>query len=232
MSAMTVFDYQGNDISFDFGNNYKMINATQMAKPFGKRPSKFLELPSTKRFIGVLDRRSDVQKSVITIRGNFSNNKPQGTWMHEKLALKFAAWLSPDFELWVYDRIQELLLTGSTSIQQRPKTTAEIILQQAEFMVAMERRQIQLQQEQEVLQEKVKDLEIKTATRPNYFTVIGYSMYIGRKVSLQESQKIGRAASRYCKLNGLTIDKVTDQRYGRVNSYPEEALQLAFEKLF
>jgi len=30
--------------------------------------------------------------------------------MHRKLALKFAAWLSPEFELWVYDRIEELLL--------------------------------------------------------------------------------------------------------------------------
>jgi hypothetical protein len=25
-----------------------------------------------------------------------------GTWMHRILALKFAAWLSPKFELWVY----------------------------------------------------------------------------------------------------------------------------------
>lgn len=40
----------------------------------------------------------------------------QGTWMDEKLALKFAAWLSPYFELWVYDRIEELLLTGRTEI--------------------------------------------------------------------------------------------------------------------
>lgn len=26
----------------------------------------------------------------------------QGSWMDEKLALKFAAWLSPRFELWVW----------------------------------------------------------------------------------------------------------------------------------
>lgn len=38
--------------------------------------------------------------------------------MHEKLALKFAAWLSPEFELWVYDRIQELLLQGHTAIRE------------------------------------------------------------------------------------------------------------------
>gem|GEM_PF-4820113 len=31
--------------------------------------------------------------------------------MHEKLALKFAARLSPEFELRVYDKIHELLTT-------------------------------------------------------------------------------------------------------------------------
>lgn len=29
--------------------------------------------------------------------------------MHRVLALKFAAWLSPDFELWVYSTIEHLL---------------------------------------------------------------------------------------------------------------------------
>lgn len=44
----------------------------------------------------------------------------QGTWMDEKLALKFAAWLATNFELWVYDRIHELLTTGKTELQNRP----------------------------------------------------------------------------------------------------------------
>jgi phage antirepressor YoqD-like protein len=35
--------------------------------------------------------------------------------MHQKLALKFAAWLNPEFELWVYDRIEELLRHGITA---------------------------------------------------------------------------------------------------------------------
>ncbi|GJM34786.1 MAG: hypothetical protein DHS20C18_37870 [Saprospiraceae bacterium] len=36
----------------------------------------------------------------------------------QKLALKFAAWLSPRFELWAYDRIQELLLSGETRLRE------------------------------------------------------------------------------------------------------------------
>jgi hypothetical protein len=40
--------------------------------------------------------------------------------MDKKLALKFAVWLSPEFELWVYDRIQELLTTARQSSRRRP----------------------------------------------------------------------------------------------------------------
>lgn len=33
------------------------------------------------------------------------------------LALKFAAWLSPYFEVWAYERIQELLTTGEARLR-------------------------------------------------------------------------------------------------------------------
>lgn len=35
MSNITKFDYEGQSISFEFSDGNKMINATQMAKPFG-----------------------------------------------------------------------------------------------------------------------------------------------------------------------------------------------------
>jgi phage antirepressor YoqD-like protein len=93
-----------------------MVNATEMAKPFGKRPSKWLELPSTKDFLKAL---SDVRKSDITLvytkKGNFSNDEEQGTWFHEDVALEFARWLSPVFAVWCNDRIKELLLSSSNN---------------------------------------------------------------------------------------------------------------------
>lgn len=38
MENLTVFNYNGNEIAFKEGDNM-MINATQMAKPFNKRPN-------------------------------------------------------------------------------------------------------------------------------------------------------------------------------------------------
>lgn len=111
---MQVFRYNGKEITFDFGDGVKMVNATEMAKVFNKTPYEFVRLPQTSRFITALSN-TGLSRNTITrsIRGNSEHS---GTWMHEKLALKFAAWLSPEFELWVYDCIRELLTTGTVSL--------------------------------------------------------------------------------------------------------------------
>jgi phage antirepressor YoqD-like protein len=84
-----------------------MINATHMGKAFGKKPNDFLKVEQTKEFIKALELKSNII-AFKTVKGRHH----AGTWMHKKLALKFAGWLNPEFELWVYDRIEELLTNG------------------------------------------------------------------------------------------------------------------------
>jgi len=64
-----------------------MVNATQMAKPFGKLPNEFLRLPSTTTLIKAIAGKSRIalNQLVVTKRGG---NNP-GTWMHEDVALDF-----------------------------------------------------------------------------------------------------------------------------------------------
>ena len=87
-------------------DNSLMVNATQMAKQFNKRPVDWLRLPSTISFIEEL---SSVRKShtsefqaVITKVGSPENGG--GTWFHEDLALEYARWLSPGYSIWTNDR--------------------------------------------------------------------------------------------------------------------------------
>ena len=119
-----VFEYNGHNISFDFGNGNRMINATEMAKAFGKKPAHFLRIKQTQDFINVLIQVANLQleKIIKVIHGG----NQHGTWMHEKLALKFAAWLSPEFEVWVYDKIHELLQKGYTNLQPQSKSFQNI----------------------------------------------------------------------------------------------------------
>lgn len=115
MNTPIVYDYKGSNISFANGKNV-MVNATEMAKSFNKRPAKWLELPSTKEFLAAL---TDVRKSdfalIQTDKGGI--NGGGGTWMHEDVALEFARWLSPAFAIWCNDRIKELLKYGMTATQ-------------------------------------------------------------------------------------------------------------------
>ncbi|MDO6389057.1 phage antirepressor KilAC domain-containing protein [Pontibacter sp. BT731] len=108
---LQVFQYQNSPITFSKDGEV-MVNATQMAKPFpNKKAAQFILNANTKEFVDLLD--SKIGKPTLVVNHGGSN---PGTWMHQKLALKFAGWLSPEFELWVYDRIEELLTTGKTEL--------------------------------------------------------------------------------------------------------------------
>lgn len=108
------FRYKGSNISFANGKNV-MINATEMAKSFDKRPVDWLQNQST---IAFLNELSKVRKSTLTdlVQVTKGGNNP-GTWMHEDVALEFARWLSPAFAIWCNDRIKELLKYGMTATQ-------------------------------------------------------------------------------------------------------------------
>ncbi len=110
MSGIIKFSYNSNDISFDKSNGV-MVNATEMAKPFGKQPSDWLKTEQAQRMINAI---AETKKSgsvenqlVVTYKGG-NNLTKQGTWMHEDLAIEFARWLSPKFAIWCNDRIKEL----------------------------------------------------------------------------------------------------------------------------
>ncbi len=73
-----------------------MINATEMAKPFNKRTTDWLNNQYAKRFIATYSKvRNSVSVDLVkVIKGG---NGEQGTWMHEDVALEFARWFSSDF---------------------------------------------------------------------------------------------------------------------------------------
>jgi hypothetical protein len=99
-------DFEGDAVAF---NADGWVNATQAAARFGKRPNDCLTLPSTVEYLEAIRRRSDTRLSgngwVIAKRGG----RDQGTWLHPKLAVKFARWLSVDFEIWCDEKIDDLL---------------------------------------------------------------------------------------------------------------------------
>ena len=68
-----VFSYNGTPITFQIGNT-TMVNATEMAKPFGesKRAKNWLALQSTKEFIAVLSKGRNLPfaEMVVVTKGS------------------------------------------------------------------------------------------------------------------------------------------------------------------
>lgn len=110
-----IFQYNGNPVTFQLGNGDLRVNATEMAKPFDKRPIDYLRLPSTNELIKAKVRKSHIDGNQL-VRTERGGSNP-GTWFHEDIALDFAQWLSVDFRLWCNDRIKELLRHGITATQ-------------------------------------------------------------------------------------------------------------------
>lgn len=100
--------YQDTKIHFLVSNDENvMINATDMAKIFGKRPNDFLILDSTQNYI-----KSFLCYGIscnMTLKDIYIVKSKVATFMNRPLALKFAAWLDSDFEVWVYNTIDKLL---------------------------------------------------------------------------------------------------------------------------
>lgn len=98
------FIYQETEIHFLINNTEDVtVNATEMADIFGKDPEEFLSDTHTLDFIKALEAklgaasfRREVGKDIVEV------------WMNRKLAIKFASWLDPEFELWIYDTIETL----------------------------------------------------------------------------------------------------------------------------
>lgn len=112
-----IFQYNGNAVTFRTEKGITYINATDMARPFGKRPVDYLRLPSTNELVKAVVRKSHSGEcqAVITECGGAVGGG--GTWLHEDVALDFAQWLSVDFRLWCLARLKELLMTGVTTVR-------------------------------------------------------------------------------------------------------------------
>ena len=110
------FQFKGVDVFFAPSvDNNVMINATELAKKYpGKTIGHFLENKSTKELIKQLESEIGIPTSqlIIVVKGNYSDGRSQGTWMHEKLALAFALWLDVEFFSWCLSKIKEIIANG------------------------------------------------------------------------------------------------------------------------
>ena len=123
---------------------------------------------NTKRYIDALETRGNSHSLILSGEG-----RKGGTWIHEKLVLNFARYISVDFELWCDDMIAILIRDGEVSLKQDsymitdPKERA---LRWVEEYEEKQKLELEVKEKQEVIKaqapkveyyEKVLDTTIK-----------------------------------------------------------------------
>ncbi|MEQ1070322.1 KilA-N domain-containing protein [Acinetobacter lwoffii] len=101
MKGLITSQYDGQELSF---NEQGWFNATQAASKFNKSVHEWVRLPDTQKYLDALIRKYGKIPYLKTKRGNNG-----GTWLHPKLAVRFAQWLDIDFALWCDEQIDHLL---------------------------------------------------------------------------------------------------------------------------
>ena len=136
------FDYKGNQISFMNGKDV-MVNATQLAKPYNKRPAEYLRLPDTLTLMNAITRKYGiVENQLVTTSkgGNVSDmgkshivENQQGTWIHRLIAIDYCQWLDIDLKLWCTEKLDELARYGFTATQ----PTLEQMLDDPDLVISL-----------------------------------------------------------------------------------------------
>ncbi len=157
-----IFYYNENPVTFQ-NENGVMINATQMAKPFGRLAKDWLVNQQTEEFLHSLSAVRGIPLTELVKVRQGGNPQLQGTWMHEDVALEFARWLSPAFAIWTNDRIKELLTRGVATVSDDDETIANAMLILQKRLDASKQRNQILEGENAHYKEEIKQLAPKAA---------------------------------------------------------------------
>lgn len=162
---------------------------------------------------------------------NFTNESGLYTLIlrsDKKEAKPFRKWITSEV-------IPAIRKTGK--YEEKPMTSAQYLLQQAQWMVEAENRMNNIENDVAQNNQRIgnmkKDItriehnERRTVTS-NHLTVIAYANMKGIKPNTYNSSVMGRKATKVCRTRGLLTGTVVDSKYGLINTYPLEVLDEIF----
>lgn len=163
-----------NELSLYQRSNDGYVNATALCKESGKLIADYLRNDTTKEFLKELesDMRIPITELIQIIRGGTPSF--QGTWVHPKVAINLAQWLSPKFAVFVTNIIMGWF--GGVNVRQKSKQDElfEIIQQDNESFErasAAARIMRERQNTKPIFANKIKMLarELQLDCLPEYF---------------------------------------------------------------
>ena len=121
---LSVLTFHGSNIAFQEIEGKMMINATQMAKPFGRKTKDWLKTLQAKDLMKAVSKGTKIPLADLQVVRKGGNNS--GTWFQEYVALFFAQWLSPEFYLACNYKLKELLAQQAIALPEKYGISAAV----------------------------------------------------------------------------------------------------------
>ncbi|MDY3548563.1 antA/AntB antirepressor family protein [Riemerella anatipestifer] len=104
----------------------------------------------------------------------------------------------------------------------KPLSQVEIVAQSAQLL-------LQQSQQLETLQKEVNHIKAKiTTSEESFITIAGYATLEKKRIDNKTASIIGRKVAKYCRDNDIIIGQIFDPRFGYVNTYPRDIIQMFF----
>jgi hypothetical protein len=113
------------------------INATLLCKAGNKKFNNWYRMERTTQFIDKLSRSALISADLLIDIINTGPNEKRGTWVHPRVAVSIAQWISPDFDVKVSGWVYQLAVTGNVQIGNE-KTDKQIIEEQNKLLKEQE----------------------------------------------------------------------------------------------
>jgi hypothetical protein len=107
------------------------IDATALCKAGGKKFNDWFRLDNTKLFLDILARSAGIPADLLLQNITNGKNAFRGTWVHPRVAINIAQWISPLFDVQVTGWIYELAICGTVTIGHE-KTQQQLLALQKE----------------------------------------------------------------------------------------------------
>lgn len=107
------------------------INATALCKAGGKQFNDWYRLEKTKLFLNALSSSTGYPVDLLIHIITTAQNNLRGTWVHPRIAVNIAQWISPIFDVQVSGWVYEIAVTGKVTVGQE-KTYQQLLELQSE----------------------------------------------------------------------------------------------------
>jgi len=189
--------------------------------------------------IGLDKSKSDVQvqkiqSDLILSRGACKINLPTTSGNQEVLCLELdflPLWLAK-INANIIDKpeVQEQLINYQLKAKDvlaaafiKPTLIEDVLIAQLQAM-----KEVKLKQAEQ--EESIKQLTAKIETHPkDFFSIAGYASLRGFKVDISKANLLGRKATKLSRDYCVELGKVTDPRFGQVNTYHLDILKEVFK---